>query len=105
MHIPRADRAAVSRTKSEKTDLLVIYERMNNFFVCMEGYTIVGKIYEWFSFVWEVGCLLSINVALNIIYLYTYLFSKNLELEEVCNQKTNGDYFMNFWFIFFPQTC
>lgn len=75
------------------------------FFVCMEGYTIVGKIYEQFSFVWEVGCLLSINVALNIVYLYTYFFSKNLELEEVCNQKTNGDYFMNFCFIFFPQTC
>lgn len=31
MHIPRADRAEVSRTKSEKTDLLVIYERMDNF--------------------------------------------------------------------------
>lgn len=76
-----------------------------SYFVCMESYTIVGRICEWFSYVWEVGCLLSINLALKTIYLYNYLFPKNLELQEACNQKTNGHYFTNFCFIIFPQTC
>lgn len=73
MCILGADRAAVSKTKSEKTDLLVIYEKMGNFFFCMEGYAIVGKIYEWFAFLWVVGCLLSINLALKTIYLSYFL--------------------------------
>lgn len=67
-------------------------------FFCMEGYTIVGKICEWFSFVWEVGCLLSVNSALKTLFW-------EIRIQEACNQKTYDDYFMNFCFIIFLQTC